>query len=325
MEAPALSKSLRRIVPRNQWQGSAPGLINSDRESLFIDMESGERIVVHGIADRLYSEVSEFQKIDIFETGHLGRVLALDEIIQVAEKDEAQYHELLIHPAACAIENPISALALGGGDGCAVRELLKYETITDLCMVEIDSQVIDACKEHFSLINNDALKDPRLDIVIDEASAYLRENNSRVYDLIIADLTEPYDPAGISGELSRRIFSPEFYGVIKSNLAPKGVFVIQTGGVTFLAEVDNLRNRIINDLRSAFRSVKTLYQYIHSFDTVWTITLCSDHDYAWNQFDPDPILKNRGIRDLRHYDRLSHLAASIAPKNIRELLEKDRG
>jgi spermidine synthase len=103
------------------------------------------------------------------------------------------------------------------------------------------------------------------------------------------------------------------------------VFVIQTGGVTFLAEVDNLRNRIINDLRSAFRSVKTLYQYIHSFDTVWTITLCSDHDYDWDQFDPDPILKNRGIRDLRHYDRLSHLAASIAPKNIRELLEKDRG
>jgi spermidine synthase len=180
--------------------------------------------------------------------------------------------------------------------------------------------VIEACKETMSDINDNALSDPLVKVIVSEAREYLIRNEWETHDLIIADLTEPYDSAGSGGELSRQLFSRRFYDRVKGMLTPeRGIFVIQTGGLTFVERVDRLRKEIVQGLNAVFRNVKTFYQYIHSFDMVWTITVCSDRDYDWDRFDPEPALEQRNIFDLKHYDRLSHLAATIAPRNMREL------
>ncbi len=315
-------KDIRRLTPATEASGIIKNSMGDQWEFFFIDVESKGRIVIHGVQQPLFSGQSDFQKVDIFNTDHLGKVLALDEIIQVAQRDEPIYHEPLVHPGACLIPEPKSALVMGGGDGCALRELLKHKSIKDLRMVEIDSMVIESCKEHLAEINGQALENPHVMVIIDEAEAYLRGIGNDRFDLIIADLTEPYDLAGISGNLSKRIFSPEFYRFVKSKMSlDNSVFVIQTGGITFSENVDRLHKNIISGLRSQFGFVTTLFQYIHSFDMIWTITICSDTPMNLENFDPDHALKQRGITNLKHYDKLSHKAAVIAPKHIRDLFQ----
>lgn len=316
-------KDIRRLAPATEGSRIIPNAMGDQWKYFFTDIESSSRIVIHGVKESLFSCTSRFQKVDIFNTDHLGKILALDEIIQVAQTDECLYHEPLVHPGACLIKEPKSALVMGGGDGCAVRELLKHQSIRDLRMVEIDSMVIESCQEHFSEINEQALINPGVTVIIDEAEGYLRGIGADKFDLIIADLTEPYDLAGISGDLSKRIFSPEFYGFVKSKISrDNGVFVIQTGGITFSENVDRLHKGIISGLRSRFGFVNTLYQYVHSFDMIWTITICSDTPMDLESFDPEPVLKQREITNLKYYDKLSHKAAVIAPRHIRDLFHK---
>jgi spermidine synthase len=290
------------------------------KESQFlIDVESDNRMVVHRLDSVVFRETSPFQEICIFRAPHLGLTLALDGIIQLSQTDESLYHELLIHPACLLIPSTRSALILGGGDGCAARELLKYGHIEDLDLVEIDEMVVSACRRHLGAVNLGALEDPRLKISIADAEKFLLMNPDKRYDLIVADLTEPYDPAGLAGDLSRHVFSPKFYGLMKRHLTEYGIFVIQTGGISGIPETDRYHIAIVKGLRESFPFSETCYQYVHSFDLVWSVTLASNHPYDLHGFDPDAELKTRGISSLRHYDGISHVAAFQMPRRLRNL------
>jgi spermidine synthase len=240
----------------------------------------------------------------------------------VAESDEHLYHELLIHPACALLPKIRSALVLGGGDGCAARELLKYRELENLHIIEIDQMVVELCRVHFKEINSGALDDPRTIVVIQEGESYLRENPTLRYDLIVADLTEPYDLSGQAGDLSRHIFSTAFYDFIKSYLSPGGILVIQTGGLSHVQKVDRHHKSIIEVIRGSFTTVETAYKYVHSFDQIWSITLVSDHPYDISGLDPDPVLRDKGIRLLKYYDRISHEAVFQEPRHIREFLKE---
>lgn len=289
-------------------------------ERVFVDTESRNRLVVNRVDEILASTRSPFQRIEIFRTPHFGLVLALDSIIQVAESDEYVYHEILIHPACLLIEDIRSALVLGGGDGCAGRELLKYPGLETIELVELDQAVIDLCRIHFRELNEGALGNPRLKVVIEEGEQYLNAHSGQRYDLIVADLTEPYDTVGNAGDLSRHIFSASFYDFMKSHLTDKGIFVIQTGGITYLPTVDRHHRSIVQGLQGSFAAVASAYFYVHSFDELWTISLASDHPYDIVGFDPDPLIKEKGLTSLRYYDRISHAGAFQPPRHIRDIL-----
>jgi spermidine synthase len=298
----------RRLIPtaafRTEFPGILPGMV-------FLDVESPDRIVVNRVTEVHFSGQSSFQQIDIFSTPHFGRVLALDGIIQLAEADEALYHEFFIHPACLLVPQAQSALILGGGDGCAARELLKYAGLTTVDMVEIDGMVIDACREHFTTVNEGTLKNPCLKIIVDDAVAYLKDGSGPHYDLIFADLTEPYDLSGVSGELSREFYSGAFYEVVKSRLTPRGILTLQTGGITNLPEIDRHHDRILDGLRESFAHLCTAYIHVHSFVQLWSITIASDHFYDVEGFDPEPAMRRMQIHGLKHYRRASHQKAFI--------------
>ncbi len=299
----------------------APDLESLFPGTVFVEIESKNRVVLNRVDSVIASEESRYQRIDIFDTPHYGRCLALDGVIQVARSDEFVYHELLIHPACSLLPHVRSALILGGGDGCAGRELLKYDELENLDMVELDRDVIRMCAAYFEPVNQGALKDPRMNVVVSEGEEYLKKNPDKRYDLIVADLTEPYETPGAAGELSRHIFSTEFYAFLKSRLTPDGVMSVQTGGLTYVPELDRRHKTILRNLRRSFRTVETAYAYVHSFDEVWSVTLASDHPYHVIEFDPDPILARRGISGLRHYGRLAHRGAFYRPRHIWEDLD----
>ena len=122
--------------------------------------------------ERLAHAKSPFQDIEVLETD-FGRTLRIDDYFMTSDKDEFFYHENIIHPAGITHYAPKRALIIGGGDGGAAEEYLKYPSIEDVVMVEIDAVVVDFCKEHLPDVHRGAFDDPRLKVVIADGKKYV--------------------------------------------------------------------------------------------------------------------------------------------------------
>ena len=149
------------------------------------------RFSIH-IKEQLYSGKSYYQQIEVFDSYEFGRVLVLDGYIMLTEKDEYIYHEMMVHvPMAC---NPDirRVLVIGAGDGGTVRELCRYDSITQIDMVEIDEQVVKVCKEYLPQTAC-RLEDPRVHIYYEDGLKFVRRVED-TYDLIIVDSTDPFGP-----------------------------------------------------------------------------------------------------------------------------------
>jgi spermidine synthase len=181
--------------------------------------------------DRVLCDVtSPFQRIEIVETQAFGRTLFLDGHIQLTELDEAAYHECLVQIPLLSMNSPKRALVIGGGDGGVIREILKHASIESVDMLEIDPQVIDACRKHMPFLNRGAFEDPRLHLVIGDAFENIKALNPG-YDLIIADATDIYEEE--EGELSEALFTEEFYVSLQMLLTERGLLVTQADNLLF--------------------------------------------------------------------------------------------
>jgi len=174
----------------------------------------------------LFRERTEHQDLIIFETPTYGRVLALDSVIQVTERDEFVYHEMMAHVPIVAHGRARRVLIVGGGDGGILREVLKHD-IEHVDMVEIDRTVVDYCIEHMPTLNDAGriYSDPRASLVIEDAFEFIKREKNR-YDVILVDSTDPVGAAEV-------LFSETFYHLCRSALNPGGVLALQDG-VPFL-------------------------------------------------------------------------------------------
>lgn len=172
--------------------------------------------------DVVFSKRSKYQEIVLTRSGNDFR-LYLDGSLQFSTYDEYRYHEMLVFPAlfAARAENK-EVLIMGGGDGLAVRDVLKDARVKKVVLVELDPAMLYLAKENstFRRINADSLRDARVKVVGGDAFKYLVENRER-YDVIIADFPDPHD------EALSRLYSLEFYNIVKRVLRPGGVFVTQ--------------------------------------------------------------------------------------------------
>jgi spermidine synthase len=155
--------------------------------------------------------------------------LFLDGDLQFASSDERRYHEALVHPAL--LPGARSVLVLGGGDGLALREVLRHDTVERVVEVELDPAVLELARTDPRMVraNEGSLDDPRVEVVVDDAMSWLR-TAGEAFDAVVVDLPDPDQPA------TAKLYSQEFYGLAARALAPGGRLVVQAGSPYFAPE-----------------------------------------------------------------------------------------
>lgn len=167
---------------------------------------------------RLFTDHSEFQRVDIIETVGHGRMLLNDGIIMLSERDEFVYHEMIAHVPLFSHPAPRRVLIIGGGDGGTAREVLRHRSVSRVTMVEIDGMVIDACRRHMPKVSYPA-GDPRLEVVVGDGLGYVQACDAP-FDVIIVDSTDPMGP-------SEPLFGGPFYADTARLLGDGGILITQ--------------------------------------------------------------------------------------------------
>jgi spermidine synthase len=171
----------------------------------------------------LAQERSRYQRIKIFDTVANGRVMTLDDIVQITTRDESSYAEMLTHLPVLEHGRAERVMIVGGGDLSIADEALKHNKIKEVVLVDIDGRVVELCKKHFGSINADAFRDRRLTIEIADAFEYLgRPKAKGRFDLVIADRPDPVGPG-------KALFGETFYDRVRGALRPGGFATFQTG------------------------------------------------------------------------------------------------
>lgn len=188
----------------------------------------------------LYSHKSDYQQIDIFDTPEFGRVLVLDGNVQLTERDEFIYDEMVTHVPMAVHPNIQDVLVIGAGDGGVVHELARYDQIKRIDLVEMDPKVLEACRTYLPE-NASRLDDARVHIYFDNALRFIRRCESQ-YDLIIVDSTDPFGP-------SEGYFTREFYGICYNALREDGIMVNQQGSPFYRHDAEAMQRshkKIVN-------------------------------------------------------------------------------
>ncbi|MBN2408713.1 MAG: polyamine aminopropyltransferase [Candidatus Aminicenantes bacterium] len=249
---------------------------------------------------RLLSERTPFQKIEVYETDSYGRVLFLDGLVQTTEKDEFFYHEMLVHPAMMAHPRPENVLIIGGGDGGALREVLRYP-VKSAVLVEIDGRVIEVCRRWFPGLAK-SFEDPRAEITVEDGNRYIRETGRR-FDVIAVDSSDPVGPSAILHQRS-------FFAALKRCLRPGGLIVAQAGSPLF--HLDPLRKKR-RFLKQLFKRALYYYGPAPTYPGgLWGYAFLSDG------LDPLQTRRRRPPKKLKYYNIDVHRAAFAAPEFLKE-------
>jgi len=171
----------------------------------------------------IVEEKSRFQRIKIFDTVANGRVMTLDDVVQITTRDESAYAEMLTHLPFFEHGGVERIMIVGGGDLSIADEALKHKSVKEVVLVDIDGRVIELCRRYFGAINARAFRDKRLKIEVADAFAYLgRPEARRSFDLIIGDRPDPIGPG-------KALFGDTFYDRVRDALRPGGFATFQTG------------------------------------------------------------------------------------------------
>lgn len=222
----------------------------------------------------IHAERSPYQQIVLTKNQDETR-LYLNRVIQFSSRDEYRYHESLALLPAAQVPDPERVLVLGGGEGLLARELLQIASITEIVVVDLDKRVLELGKNHPKLreINADALHEERVKMIAQDASLFLRFDDSQ-YDLIIADLPDP------SNEAVARLYSTFFFRLVKARLAPGGVFATQAGSPfhtrkAYWCIVESLRE-------SGFGYTLPYHTYVPAFGE-WGFVMAADQPFQQPQ------------------------------------------
>lgn len=249
----------------------------------------------------LYRAQSRYQTIEIFDTEAFGRVFALDGIIMTSEFDEFIYHEMLVHPALQLVDTPRSVLIVGGGDGGAAREVLRYPSVERLELVEIDALVLEAAQRF--LATGASLADPRVQLQVADGSAFVKGARGP-YDAIIVDASDPI-------AFAEGLFSADFYRDCAALLSPGGVLVAQSESPldpNFRHYPAQIRSCLAELFPQAHSYLATIPSYPYA---LWSFALGS----ARNPLElPAAAALPRG---LRYYTAELHAAAFALPQFMR--------
>jgi len=258
---------------------------------------------------QLYSAQSEFQRIDVFDSKEFGRFLTLDGYMMLTEKDEFIYHEMMVHVPMAVSPEVKNILVIGAGDGGVIRELVRYQTIENIDLVEIDPLVIEVCRKHLPQTAC-RLDDDRVNIYIEDGLKYVRGVSGQ-YDLIIVDSTDPFGP----GE---GLFTKEFYGNCFKALNETGIMVNQHES-PFYAEDALAMQRTHKRIRDSFPIGKVYQAHIPTYPSGhWLFGFASKNLHPTK--DLNAVKWNTLGMKMKYYNTQLHVGAFALPTYVEELL-----
>jgi spermidine synthase len=271
--------------------------------------EVSPNIIVHlecnGI---LHSSQSEYQRIEVVESIGLGRMLVLDGVINLTERDEHIYHEMLAHVPLFSHSNPSHVLIVGGGDGGTAREVVKHEAVENIQQVEIDGEVIRISKQYFPSLGS-ALDHPKVHVHLTDAVPYVAQTREK-FDVIIIDSTDPVI------KQSEGLFTVSFYNDCLNALTEKGIFATQVGDISF---EPHLVEKVFGNLKEVFPVVRPYLAPVPSYSVLpYSFAYCS------NAILPE---KGSGLARFgnsfktRYYNPRIHHAAFALPEYLRTIFE----
>ncbi|MGI6712608.1 MAG: polyamine aminopropyltransferase [Bacillota bacterium] len=254
---------------------------------------------------KVYEEKTKFQYLEVLDTEAYGRMLVLDGAIQTTVKDEFVYHEMISLVALNSHPNPENVLVVGGGDGGAIREIVKHPKVKKATLVEIDPAVIETSKKYFPEISS-GLTDTKAEVRIEDGIRHIAESKNK-YDIIIVDSTDPVGPAV-------GLFQHGFYQGVFDALKNDGIFVAQTESPFLTA---HLIKSVFGDVKSIFPITKLYLAYVPTYPSgMWSFTMGS------KKYDPEAVDESK-IPDTgtRYYTPQVHKAAFALPVFVQELLK----
>ncbi|MEW6418886.1 MAG: polyamine aminopropyltransferase [Nitrospirota bacterium] len=256
----------------------------------------------YDVEEILYKGKSKFQEIMVIRNPYYGKMLILDDVVQLTERDEFFYHEMLTHVVMHANPHPKKIIVIGGGDGGVVREVLKHKTVKKVYFVEIDEEVINISKRFFPNVSS-GIDDPRVEInIMDGAEFIIRKKPSDI-DVVIVDSTD------IIG-FARSLFTTDFFTHIKNCLTGEGMFVTHSESLHFHKD---MVVEIQETLKKAFPIVDLYTAPIATYPGNWWAFSCASKKHGFRE------LKRKHKIETKFYDEEIHLQ-SFFPESLYEKL-----
>ena len=265
------------------------------------------------VEEVLFEGRSDFQDVLVFKSSTYGTVLVLDGVIQVTERDEFAYQEMITHLPMFSHPNPTSVLIVGGGDGGVLREVCKHSCVQNITMCEIDPLVCDVSKKFLSKSTATAFNDPRVTLVHADAAEYVKDKTNS-YDVIIVDSSDPVGPA-------ETLFTSSFYTCLRQAMRP-GAIMCNQGECIWLHLP--LIAECLQACQMVFPSVDYAYTTIPTYPSGQIgFLLCSS--------SPDTVLRqpvrqpSAGLLErLKYYSPATHAAAFVLPRFAEEAIAPQR-
>lgn len=186
------------------------------------------------VTNVLYHEKSKYQDIMVLDTKTHGRALILDGVIQLTERDEFSYQEMMALLPVNSHPNPEKVLIIGGGDGGVARELDRHPSVKEITLCEIDEKVLEVSRQFLPELAK-GLASPKLNVHIGDGFQFVREHPAS-FDIIITDSSDPVGPA-------EALFKKDYYSLLKASLRPGGI--ISSQGETLWLNLDLIRDMFV--------------------------------------------------------------------------------
>jgi len=242
---------------------------------------------------------SEFQDIAVLKTAKLGRMLVLDGIVMLTEFDEFAYHEMMAHVPMLIHPKPENVLIIGGGDGGAVREVLRHPEVKEVHLCEIDPQVVEVSKKYLPNLAS-GLDDPKVAVHYADGAEFVECHPGR-FDVIMVDSTDPFGP----GEV---LFKEPFYRNMHKALTDEGIVVAQCESFFYHHEV--IRS-LFSFLGEVFPNCHYYYSMVPTYPSgVIGFALGSK---KWHPIEDYDEARFQALEGLRYYNPDVHRAAFRLP------------
>jgi spermidine synthase len=285
------------------------------RNVWFTDKDEYQALSLRFTGEVFFDVQSPFQRVRILESYKYGKMLALDDMVMTTINDEFHYHEMIAHPAMFTHGNAKNVLVIGGGDGGTVREVLKHSSVEKVTMVEIDGEVINACKEYLPTIAA-AFDHPKLNLIVDDGIAFIKQAEKESYDIIIIDGSDPVGPA-------EGLFSVEFYTNCFNALKEGGILVAQGESPKFNEKAFSELNHTLQDIFGAANAPVSLF-FVPTYPTgMWSF------QYGLKNSGHPKDISNASVIDsfveekgLQYYNSDVHKGSFATPNFVKQLIRK---